>query len=72
MNPNGLVWEVLTVRRARGLVAAGRPTAAFSWFAGTAWRVALCGRCGRHLGWRYDPLASEGTTFWGLILAHLL
>jgi len=72
MNPSGVVWEVLTVRRAPGLAAAGRPTAAFSWFAGTAWRVAHCRACGRHLGWRYDALgAAAPSRFWGIIRTHL-
>jgi len=31
----------------------------FTWFAGFAWRVALCRACGEHLGWSYHRLASE-------------
>jgi hypothetical protein len=46
----------------------GGASAEFSWFSGYRWRVALCGRCLGHLGWRFE----QGDSFYGLILDRLL
>jgi hypothetical protein len=41
----------------------------FTWFAGYAWAVAQCGRCGMHLGWR---LRSGVHVFHGLVRDRLV
>lgn len=43
-------------------------TRAYTWFPGYAWRLALCAKCGLHLGWHYR---SSGDDFFGLILNRL-
>lgn len=55
-NPHGFVHEVLTVREAPGVEPVGSAETAHSWFPGTAWRHALCGGCGVHVGWAYDAV----------------
>jgi len=62
VNPHGYLHEVVTVRRACGLVRIGEPTLEATWFPGFAWTLALCGACGAHVGWHFS---GEGS-FWGL------
>ncbi|MEA4855744.1 MAG: cereblon family protein [Solidesulfovibrio sp.] len=69
-NPYGRVFEIGCFAAAPGVAATGAASPAFSWFAGTAWRVAVCAACGEHLGWRYDRTA--GGFFFGLILDRLV
>lgn len=66
-NPHGLVFDIGCFRTAPGCVAIGRPSAEFTWFAGYAWRVALCSGCLTHLGWRYEG----ESVFFGLIMDGL-
>jgi len=70
-NPAGLVFEVGCFREAFGCRGEGPFVAAFSWFGGFAWQVAVCRGCEAHLGWRYRPRDGSGPGFWGLILARL-
>jgi hypothetical protein len=68
LNPAGYAHEVLTVRAAENLRLEPQGTAEATWFPGYAWRIAYCGRCGVHLGWRYDAVAGgEPARFFGLI-----
>ena len=67
-NPHGRVFEVLTVRHATNVVAVGESTMRFTWFAGYAWRIVLCNRCGSHLGWLYETVEDRSPPrFIGLI-----
>ena len=68
-NPAGIVFELGCFAAAPGCAVAGIPTDEFSWFAGHVWRVALCGGCGRHLGWKFS---SGDGGFYGLILPQLV
>jgi len=71
-NPDGRVCQVLTVARAEPLVLVGPTTSEYTWFPGYAWRIALCGRCTLHLGWRYE--AEQGGSppcFYGLLVSEL-
>lgn len=67
-NPAGIVYELACFARAPGCSLAGEASAEFSWFAGYFWRIALCGWCGMHMGWRFE---SADISFYGLILSHL-
>ncbi|HEU4533185.1 MAG TPA: cereblon family protein [Polyangiaceae bacterium] len=68
VNPAGRFFEVLTLRRARSVAVAGKPTLEATWFDGYAWQFAICARCTAHLGWRYVAVAgAEPPTFYGLI-----
>lgn len=66
-NPAGIVFRALCFREAPGIIAVGAPSREFSWFAGYAWRIALCGGCGTHLGW----LFADTDAFFGLIKPKL-
>lgn len=68
-NPAGFVFRIGCFGRAPGCVQAGAPTLEHTWFAGQAWRCALCGGCRTHLGWAFQD-GSSG--FFGLILDRLL
>jgi len=68
-NPEGLSYGIGCYREAAGCSPIGRGTLEFTWFAGYAWRVALCKNCGVHLGWRFDAV---GDHFFGLILDRLV
>ncbi len=65
-NPAGYLFEIGCFASAPGCVNRGEPTMEFTWFAGFAWRFALCGNCSAHLGWRYQ--SGGGRSFYGLIL----
>jgi len=67
-NPYGLEFEFGCFRKAPGARSVGEATAAHTWFPGFSWMVALCGRCGAHLGWRFQ---GSDSSFFGLILAAL-
>jgi cereblon len=72
-NPEGRVCQVLTVTQARDLLLVGPATSEYTWFPGYAWRVALCGRCTTHLGWRYEALQGAAPAiFYGLLLSELI
>jgi hypothetical protein len=71
-NPAGILHEIVTARYAVGLTSVGDKTAEFTWFAGYAWQVTCCARCGVHLGWRYTALAgSDPAVFYGLLRQQL-
>jgi hypothetical protein len=67
LNPGGYVWEFGCFAEA-DVKLEGDATLEFTWFAGHMWRIAHCGSCSQHLGWRFD--GSDGT-FFGLILERL-
>jgi hypothetical protein len=67
-NPEGVIYRIGCYREAIGCTPLGRGTLEFTWFAGYAWRVALCKNCGAHLGWRFDAAADH---FFGLIVDRL-
>jgi len=69
-NPHGHVFEIGCFTRADGCSSLGPATPDFSWFPGTRWQVAVCARCGLHLGWRYTGQADG--SFYGLILPRLV
>ncbi|CAL1145905.1 unnamed protein product [Cladocopium goreaui] len=65
--------------RAGGAVAEGREyDDGTTWFPGWIWRMAICRRCGTHLGWRFESRSwnrsggrGDASLFWGLIWRHL-
>ena len=67
-NPSGILFEVGCFALAPGCRFEGEFTQDFTWFAGYAWRFAMCRRCAVHLGWEYRG-AEDG--FAGLIMAEL-
>lgn len=67
INPGGWVHRFGCFAEASGARAAGPATTAHTWFPGWAWRMAECGGCGQHLGWRFEGAGS----FYGLLLEQL-
>jgi hypothetical protein len=67
-NPGGWVYQFGCFAEAPGCRALGEPSEEFTWFPGHAWRLAVCGSCGAHLGWRFDGASGS---FFGLILERL-
>ena len=72
-NPHGLTFDIGCFRSAPGCRPVGEATEAWTWFRGYAWRIAVCGGCGEHLGWGYEPASGDGSSrgFFGLILDRL-
>jgi len=68
-NPHGYLFEIGCFRSAPGCRSEGPAVTEFSWFSGYAWRIAACGRCLNHLGWRFQGAAPS---FYGLILNNLI
>jgi hypothetical protein len=64
VNPGGHEFTIRCFREAPGCNGAGAEETFWSWFRGFAWRIALCGGCGTHVGWSYR---GEASSFWGLI-----
>ncbi len=69
-NPAGILFHIGCFRHAPGCRCVGEATLAWTWFPGHAWSMALCRRCGSHLGWGYGP-GTTGDAFFGLILDRL-
>lgn len=68
-NPEGVIFHIGCFAAAPGCIMVGRPSSHWTWFPGYRWRVALCGRCGAHLGWQFQDGGGGG--FFGLILDRL-
>jgi hypothetical protein len=65
VNPTGHEYTVACFAEAPGCTGAGEDEIFWTWFPGFAWRVALCGACGAHVGWSFRGRTS---VFWGLIV----
>lgn len=68
-NPANRTFRIGCFREARGCTIVGHPTGEHTWFPGYAWAVALCGKCGEHLGWKFTALDDD---FHGIILSKVL
>lgn len=68
-NPAGYSFHVVVPVEARGLRLDGPAVERDSWFPGFAWRIALCGGCGIHLGWEFE--GRDEPDFAGLIATRL-
>lgn len=69
-NPAGITYELGCFLDAPGVVRAGQPIHAYSWFVGYAWRIVHCSQCRLHLGWDFTG-EREPPGFYGLILDRL-
>jgi hypothetical protein len=68
MNPAGHLFHIGCFGAAPGCRLIGSPSSEYPWFSGHTWQIALCGRCGVHLGWRFQ---SADAGFFGLCLDRL-
>ncbi|MBI3723727.1 hypothetical protein HY251_07205 [bacterium] len=69
INPHGFVHEFGCFAEAEGCRTFGEATTFFTWFPGHAWRMAECGSCGVHLGWRFEGASGS---FFGLLFERLV
>jgi hypothetical protein len=70
MNPAGVLFHIGCFSHAIGCTIVGPDSLEYPWFVGFAWRFAMCGACGQHLGWHFRKPAHEG--FFGLVLDRLV
>lgn len=68
-NPSGIVYEFRCFAQAAGCVLIGSESSEFTWFVGHRWRIAVCGACRVHLGWKFTEGLNPG--FFGLICDRL-
>ena len=69
VNPNGYVFETLTVYQAESLTLIGSPSTEFSWFPGYAWTICQCACCDSHIGWKFTAMNDKKLQpefFWGI------
>ncbi|GAB4347732.1 MAG: hypothetical protein Kow006_07780 [Gammaproteobacteria bacterium] len=67
-NPLKISFTIGCFATAEGCAVTGEATTAHTWFAGYAWRIAVCGKCESHLGWRFE---GDRELFFALILDRL-
>ena len=67
LNPTQVTFVFGCFSEAPGATATGDSTTEYSWFHAYAWRLAWCGGCSAHLGWRFEGEAP----FWALIFEKL-
>ena len=68
VNPSGIEFVVACFEDAPGARSVGAWEDFWTWFPGHAWRIALCGRCGAHVGWAFARAASGARAFFALVL----
>jgi hypothetical protein len=72
MNPAGVLFHIGCFAFAVGCTIIGPDSLEYPWFPGLAWRYAMCGSCGQHLGWHFRQRGKdEHEAFFGLILNRL-
>jgi hypothetical protein len=69
MNPTGVLFHIGCFACAIGCTIVGPDSLEYPWFPGFAWRYAMCGSCGQHLGWHFHK--DSDSSFFGLILDRL-
>ena len=65
VNPHGIEYTFGCWTDAPGCRGWGEESTLFTWFAGFAWRIALCAQCGVHVGWSFR---AESGGFVGLVV----
>ncbi|EFA08465.1 protein cereblon [Tribolium castaneum] len=65
-NPEGYVFETVTVSKATNFTLFGSPSAQFSWFPGYSWTIMHCKMCSSHLGWKFSSVNLKPAVFYGL------
>ena len=80
MNPAGFTYHIGCFASAIGCTIIGPDSLEYPWFPGFSWRYAMCGSCGRHLGWHFrkarttreEESEENDAGFFGLILDRLV
>jgi len=68
VNPGGFTFRIGCFVAAPGCKHVGQTSAAFSWFPGWTWQIAICSSCHAHVGWIFR---CGGDQFHGLITSAL-
>ncbi|XP_065173050.1 protein cereblon [Atheta coriaria] len=66
VNPGGVVYETVTVKKIQNYSLDGNACKEFSWFPGYAWTIIKCHECGGHLGWMFTAKNLQPNKFYGL------
>lgn len=74
VNPAKLECDFYTLSSCPGALGLEDATEAHTWFPGYRWRLAICGRCGAHLGWHYEAVSGDmrPLEFWGILVASIV
>ena len=62
-NPNGDLYEIITLSDCEGLQDTSPPILKETWFPGYPWVVLQCASCLTHLGWRWENLGRIPSLF---------
>ena len=71
-NPNGDLYEIITLSDCEGLQDTSPPILGETWFPGYPWVVLHCSSCLTHLGWRWENPRRIPSLFYGLIRERLV
>ncbi len=71
-NPNGYLYEIITLSECEGLQGTSPPILEETWFPGYPWVVLHCSCCLTHLGWRWENPGRIPSLFYGLIRERLV
>ena len=71
-NPNGDLYEIITLSNCKGLQDTSPPILEETWFPGYPWVVLHCASCLTHLGWRWENPGRIPSLFYGLIRERLV
>ena len=71
-NPNGYLYEIITLSYCEGLQDTSPPILEETWFSGYPWVVLHCSSCLTHLGWRWENPGRIPSLFYGLICERLV
>ena len=71
-NPNGDLFEIITLSDCEGLQDTSPPILEETWFPGYPWVVLHCSSCLIHLGWRWENPGRIPSLFYGLIRERLV
>ena len=72
LNPNGDLYEIITLSDCEGLQDTSPPILEETWFPGYPWFVLHCSSCLTHLGWRWENPGRIPSLFYGLIRERLV
>ncbi|KAF5283193.1 hypothetical protein FQA39_LY17385 [Lamprigera yunnana] len=70
-NPNGHVFETVTVLTVKNFNLVGSSSQEFSWFPGYLWTIMQCRGCRSHIGWKFTSDFLHPRAFYGLAKSGL-
>jgi len=67
-NPQGSIFNVVSVEKAHNVQEVGNDFSESSWFSGYSWTITICSHCQRHLGWTFKKLSNQPHSITSLLL----